>query len=138
MSIKVKQSSQFSPRTTSASTVGALTSVSSPSPGCGNPLTKFNGQQQKQTEWCWAAVTAAIADFYGNTNFIVQCDVVNATLALPPGTDCCKTGGSSDCNKPKDINFPLKNTGNYDSAWPFTPPTFKEIQDQIDACHPLA
>jgi len=39
----------------------------------------FPMQQQKETEWCWAAVAVSVAAFYQGVS-PPQCDVVNKIL----------------------------------------------------------
>jgi Peptidase_C39 like family len=133
--------SQLSPRSTSTSTIAALAAAGSPV-GCGNPLTKFKGQAQGQTNWCWAAVAASIADYYDNKPFVDQCKVVNATLSLPTGVDCCNTPGSTDCNKTVgDMAVPLLNTGNWkasDPVWLRKLPPMSAVVKEIDNCRPIA
>ena len=49
-----------------------------------NPLS-FGMQTQQQSEWCWAAVAASIAAFYGDTPAKSQCELATHYLGLP----CC-------------------------------------------------
>jgi Papain-like cysteine protease AvrRpt2 len=58
-----------------------------------NPLT-FVMQSQQQTEWCWAATAASVADYYATTSGAPsqsQCEIASTCLnfqccpPLPPG-----------------------------------------------------
>ncbi len=129
---------QLSPRATSRSTIAALAAAGSPV-GCGNPLTKFKGQVQEQTNWCWAAVAASIADYYDNTKFVKQCEVASASIPTP-GQDCCATPSSSACNVTvKDMGIPLFHTGNLGpQAWLSNLPPMSAVVKEIDNCRPIA
>lgn len=56
-------------------------------------------EHQKQDQWCWAAVTLAICQFYGDQTWQQQCDVVNDIFAEIRGAaDCCQNCGTLPCN----------------------------------------
>jgi hypothetical protein len=126
--------SQLSPRGVSTSTTGA--SAAESSPDCGNPLKRFKGQIQSEDEWCWAAVCAAIAGFYGNTKYTKQCQIVGDYIGQP----CCTNLTPACKNKTVGGLDPvLIETENYNNdLWATGPaPSFNSIKAEIDNCHPL-
>lgn len=76
--------------------------------------TSFQHQQQKETFWCWAAVTAAIDDYY-HSGFRRQCDLVDLTY---PGNQCCNNGGSSQCNQAAHTSAALASQGHLAQTMP--------------------
>ena len=60
-----------------------------------NPL-PFTMQQQKQTNWCSAALAASVADLMGNSNQWTQCKLANEQLSQ---SGCCDDGSGPDCNQ---------------------------------------
>jgi hypothetical protein len=61
---------------------------------------------QEKTEWCWAAVTAAIADFKLPDDGWTQCAVASSVLE---DRDCC--GDPSSCNQPAALADALRAVG---------------------------
>lgn len=53
---------------------------------------------QRQTQWCWAACTQMILDFYHAPN-VEQCDLANLAFS-DAGGGCCNFPSSTLCNKP--------------------------------------
>src|SRR5947209_8521285 len=68
----------------------------------------FSVQHQRQTQWCWAAVTSSVAAFFGTTTW-PQCRVVNSELDQQA---CCTSGSSPECNKSWYLDRSLTRTGN--------------------------
>ena len=76
-------------------------------------IASFSIEQQKQDQWCWAAVTIAICEFYGDQTWQQQCDVVNDTFAaIRGGVDCCQNGSTLPCNMSWTLSVVL-NTANH-------------------------
>ncbi|MER5926733.1 papain-like cysteine protease family protein [Streptomyces mirabilis] len=69
-------------------------------------------QQQRQSNWCWAATTASVAAFYNPETSWTQCTVANKVLGL---ADCCSYGGGNPCNVEHNLNQPLADVGCLDS-----------------------
>ncbi len=93
---------------------------------------------QKQTYWCWAAVSKGVADWYaeGNSGY-EQCSV--ATKVLNAG-DCC---AGADCNQTADLDDALTAVGHYSGVkqsynnnGPFDVAQ-QTIQTEVDAGRPV-
>lgn len=70
----------------------------------------FTMQQQLQTEWCWAATSTSVSQFYDPVNSPwTQCKVVNAEQAQ---TTCCQNGASAACNVSWYLEKALTRTNN--------------------------
>lgn len=72
---------------------------------------------QEQTNWCWAANTACIVNYYGTNGDIKQCELANKYLQNT-GNRCCQNGSSQSCNKPngtEQIKQALKEEGEIDT-----------------------
>lgn len=97
----------------------------------------FAMQAQKQTQWCWAAVSASVADYYGTAGF-TQCDLATwaASTRGVANANCCKDGSSSDCNKPFTLDTALKHVGHL-NAMTDGASTLPKVQSEIDGKHPL-
>lgn len=97
----------------------------------------FAMQPQKQTQWCWAAVSASVATYYGSDDF-TQCDLATwaASTRGVANANCCKDGSSSDCNKPFTLDTALTHVGHL-NAMTEGASTLPAVQGQIDGKHPL-
>jgi len=95
-------------------------------------LPGFSVQHQQQANWCWAALSASVAAFYGATNW-QQCTVAAAELAP---LDCCGSDGPLGCNRPWYLSSALTRVGHYNGL--MTPnASFAMVQGEIGAGHPL-
>lgn len=59
---------------------------------------------QKMDQWCWAASTQTILNYYGNP--VEQCEIVNKSIS--PSTDCCSGTPCIDirtCNRPMQFDY---------------------------------
>lgn len=105
--------------------------------GAGTPETsKFLGldmQQQKENEWCWAAVSTSVALFYVPSAAWTQCAVVNGQLHL---TTCCQDGGSSACNQPSFLDQALTLVGHLNRDFGGSL-TMEQIAAQVDQGKPF-
>ncbi len=72
-----------------------------------NARLNFNIQQQTQTNWCWAALSASVGNYY-RTGSWTQCGVANAELGR--GTCCSQPG---PCNVYGYLDSALRTTGSY-------------------------
>src|SRR5947207_642841 len=126
-------------RTRSAS--GLLSALRSLEGADMNPLT-FVVEQQQCTEWCWAAVTAAVCQCYGDETATLQCEVVNLVLQLPTDscTECkCRQNQSAPCNQQHNLASAL-DTVNHDRGNPvdgIATLGFDQVKDEIDQGHPI-
>ena len=106
-----------------------------------NPL-EFHLEEQKSSEWCWAATAVAIGNFYQDPNCAQrQCQLVSQVLQL--GKDCCEdcdcTPGSFEpCNQTQNLGFILDKIGHgRDGTDGLSSMEFSEIQAEIDSGHPI-
>lgn len=106
------------------------------------PVTKtlaFDIQQQLQTQWCWAAVSSSVCDFYRphgtppDPDF-TQCGL--ASWAFAPA-ECCKDGGSSACNRPYLQSLALQHVHHRHESFGGAM-QFDKIQEEIVAGRPIA
>lgn len=67
----------------------------------------FNMQQQTQSNWCWAAVSASVGNYYG-TGAWTQCNVANAELDR---NSCCNQPGP--CNVYGYLDSALRTTRSF-------------------------
>jgi hypothetical protein len=106
-----------------------------------NPLT-FDIELQQCSEWCWAAVTAAVCKCYGDGTATRQCEVANLVLQLPTDncTDCdCEQDPFAICNQPQNLASVLDavhhNRGNPIDGIPTL--RFEDIKSDIDNGRPV-
>jgi hypothetical protein len=58
---------------------------------------KFNMKHQKETNWCWAAVSSSVSTYFGSASKWTQCRIADVAWKR---TDSCGTGSSGPCNHP--------------------------------------
>jgi hypothetical protein len=92
-------------------------------------------QPQKQSNWCWAAVSTSVSHFFNAASAWTQCLVANATL---PRTDCCGAGASdpAKCNAYGYLDQALTTTGNLQEMQSRSM-SFAEVQAQIRQSKPV-
>jgi hypothetical protein len=94
-------------------------------------------QTQDQTNWCWAAVAASIADYYGS-NVKTQCQIVTDMLPGAATARCCTDGSSAQCNKPYQLLKSLGDVGHLAATGSEPKPLKPEIvQSEIGAGRPV-
>src|SRR6185295_7189908 len=71
----------------------------------------FRVSRQLQTEWCWAALSASVADYFGDDGWS-QCLVA----AAETGGACCDDGSSPVCNRPHFLEAALRRVGHLRAA----------------------
>jgi Peptidase_C39 like family len=87
-------------------------------------------EHQHQDQWCWAAVTQSVCQYFGNIT--TQEDIVSQTVNNPG----CATAPDS-CDFPFPIQFALQTMGRFDNQDGVL--SFTNIQQQIDnLAHPVA
>jgi hypothetical protein len=106
-----------------------------------NPL-NFSIHQQECSEWCWAAVTAAVGEFYQNSHCPrQQCKIVNQLLKVPQDccTECnCESDPFDACNQPRNLGVALAAYRHArDGINGLRSLKFSEIQDEIESGHPI-
>lgn len=100
----------------------------------------FDMQEQLQSEWCWAAVTASLSNFLTPENPLSQCQVVNSVLKQSNGgaatVDCCQNGIDPACNQANSLSSALQLDGSLQCFHPFhLPPDL--IRSLINRGKPL-
>lgn len=68
----------------------------------------FTIQKQQQDYWCWAAVSASIANFYNAATSWTQCRIATVEKDAP----CCEDGSSKECNQAYALDQALERTDN--------------------------
>jgi hypothetical protein len=79
----------------------------------GSTLSDFPIQQQKMSNWCWAACTSSICDFY-NDNPVPTQPQLEATLNNKPS---CAYVQTDFCNDTCDVLDALTNVGHLNQAY---------------------
>lgn len=90
---------------------------------------------QEQANWCWAATTVAVADYYaGGSAGLAQCDVVNRRLGRG---DCCG-GGSlpAPCDVQSGLTLPLFEAKHHEMTFA-NRLDFATIEQEIDEGRPV-
>lgn len=65
----------------------------------------FHREQQKLTNWCWAAVAASVSTFYRSAPDHSQCHIANLELGR---RNCCRQDGANgECNVFNTLASPL-------------------------------
>lgn len=92
-------------------------------------------QMQVHSDWCWAAVTASISQFYRANSRWTQCSIADAALGRQ---DCCGTGGPDPnmCNRPFYLETALDVTGHLLKVEPHDL-TITEVQAELSNGRPL-
>lgn len=88
-------------------------------------------EHQQQQNWCWAAATVAIAEFYKRGTGWSQC--LLATQEFNEAACCIDP---FRCNHPWHVDRALKRTHNYDSERE-GPAAYSEIVEHVNARRPL-
>jgi hypothetical protein len=103
---------------------------------------KFAIEQQQCSEWCWAAVTAAVCKCYGDATPTRQCEVANLVLPLPIDNcaECdCQQNPSADCNQPRNLAAVL-DAVHHDRGNPkegISTLQFEDVKSDIDDGRPI-
>jgi hypothetical protein len=97
----------------------------------GNYVSGFVMQQQEQTQWCWAAVSASVAALHQQS--LRQCAIVKLTRGV---STCCESGGSISCNQPWYLDQALQKTGNLAQFFSQYLP-WSQLMVEIDAGRPV-
>jgi hypothetical protein len=92
----------------------------------------FTVQHQRQTQWCWAAVTSSVATYYKSPSW-TQCRLANLQLGQ---SSCCAGGSTAECNRPWFLDKALDQVGNL-SEFTTAPLTLPQIVAELDAGRPI-
>lgn len=117
-----------------------------------NSLSHYVALPQGQSEWCWAACTASISQFYDQASPWTQGKLVDrafpgnqacafnglaACNGRQHGAPCCSNGSQQSCNKSFQPNVALGWTGNLAAPKNYVIP-IGDIVAEIDAGHPVS
>ena len=112
----------------------AVTTATAPIGGTAtsaNALT-FVMQHQQLSQWCWAAVSASVAGFYGS-GLTSQCAIASAEQSLV----CCPANtAASGCDVAWYLDRALQRVGHFDRLT-FTPEAFATVSSEVDGGRPL-
>lgn len=90
--------------------------------------------RQQQSNWCWAAATQTIVNYYNRQRARRQCEIVNHGLGRK---DCCQEELPKECNKPnnhsKTIEVMKRYKVNGSSVGALS---FDKVKQQIDKSRP--
>jgi hypothetical protein len=91
-------------------------------------------QPQEQSNWCWAAVSVSVAQFFSaGTIWSQQCDLANQEL----GQTCCPAGNNAAvCDVPWYLDQALARVGHL-NTWAPGYQTIGRIQLEINAHRPM-
>jgi hypothetical protein len=93
----------------------------------------FTMQAQEQANWCWAAVSVSVAQYYlSSTSWSRQCDLAAQEL----GKVCCPAGSNPACDIPWYRDRALQRVGHF-NTWASGSAAMAAIQSAIDGNHPL-
>jgi hypothetical protein len=93
----------------------------------------FNMQPQQESEWCWAAVTSSIDQYFNAGSAWSQCLLANNQLQQ---TSCCVNGASAQCNCPWYLDRSLALVSRLRSYVQAVAP-FAGVQQEINQNDPL-
>ncbi len=94
---------------------------------------KFGIEGQRQTNWCWAAVSVSIASYYDPHTRWTQCKVATSVT----GGNCCGPGASlPPCNLPNFLEVALSMVGHHKKAIPRSA-SYSSLQTEIASDRPL-
>ena len=66
---------------------------------------------QLQSQWCWAATSLGVAQYYDPATTWTQCTIANSQLSR---SDCCGVGAAGACNVGQVLDNPLQIVGHLD------------------------
>lgn len=72
---------------------------------------RFPIQQQQQSQWCWAGVSASVSRYYVPSSTWTQCRIANQQWGR---NDCCGSGAAGACNNPSTLGTALTTVGHFD------------------------
>jgi hypothetical protein len=100
----------------------------------GAKVLAFAMQDQKQINWCWAAVAASVGDFFAGQPTWDQCTIANEELMR---TDCCDGGATGPCNVYGYLASSL-NRVHCLKSWAISQrAVFAAVCDEIDSGRPV-
>jgi hypothetical protein len=107
-------------------------------PTSGRLRNDFFLPRQEQSNWCWAAISVALARYF-HSQQRTQCGLVQSTID-PPGLDCCATPDNPACNVVEVISAVLQRIDVPRRAAPAQPQgtiSYDEIKQDIADDRPV-
>jgi hypothetical protein len=106
------------------------------------PKLTFTIQDQRpQANWCWAAVSASISDYFGapagpSGGPWQKCEVAQAVLGK---ANCCQNPTPESCDLDSDLTVGLAQVGHSagDAVHGLPPGLFAYVKQEIDAKRPV-
>jgi Papain-like cysteine protease AvrRpt2 len=102
---------------------------------------RFEIEQQKRGNWCWAAVTNSLLSFFKSDNELTQCKIVQecfgVVAAYKTETDCCQHSRRPECNRDFKLVDALDLMGLLSLRCRY-PLSLDEIREQINQGVPVA
>src|SRR5689334_7891471 len=96
-------------------------------------------QEQQESNWCWAAVTASIHNFLNSAAAVTQGDIATSVLRMesqiPVGVDCAATPDL--CNYTAALDHALTIAGNLKTFRQGRFLFFNNLKNWIDADLPV-
>ena len=93
---------------------------------------EFSIQKQLRTNWCWAAVTVSIEEFFAPQSNLQQCGVAHRQLGLR----FCEEP-ERKCNRPHKLDPPLEQIDRLRGKPQLGVLSFEEIKERIDSGLPF-
>ena len=91
----------------------------------------FVMQTQQENNWCWAATTSSVSNFFNSSSTWTQCAVASKCL----GSTCCVA--PTPCDKTFTLDGPLGWTGNLQGIPVPGNGSQTDVQTQIDGGNPV-
>ena len=88
---------------------------------------------QEQDQWCWCALTVGVSRFSDSTFALSQCETAARVLHVP---GACDRPSADDVNRMFELDVALGTFGRLRQMNDL-PLSFKSIQDEVDAGHPV-
>ena len=100
----------------------------------------FDIEQQRCTEWCWAAVVAAVCRAYGDDGSPGQCEIASLIFGPNICTRCdCVADPFASCNQPRNLAVVLDRVQHDRGNSPQGTARLglEDIKKDIDLGHPI-
>ena len=92
----------------------------------------FNMQHQEHSNWCWAAVSVSVEQFFSPGKELRQCGMAHLEL----GFRCCDEP-ERRCNQPHRLDPPLERVNRLRGRPIAEVLSFAKVQEEIDAGRPV-
>lgn len=96
---------------------------------------QFDMEKQQHSKWCWAAVTASVARYYGQNQY-TQCKLATWRFGGKACDCCAEPFQEGDCNKTSSTKDALAHVGNLASGTDDSL-SWEQVKHEIDAGRPV-